>query len=131
MRPIYVAQEDSTRFTVKKVVMVSGDAVGFGDSVEQALADLLDSKPDGAALIPQVTVPSSGNDPSSTPTTLPEGQERTATELIAQADQKFSAADERLKASDLAGFAALVAEARELVAQASAKLELEGTVPKS
>jgi uncharacterized membrane protein (UPF0182 family) len=126
-----VAQEDSTRFTVKKVVMVSGDAVGFGDSVEQALADLLDSKPDGAALIPQVTVPSSGNDPSSTPTTLPEGQERTATELIAQADQKFSAADERLKASDLAGFAALVAEARELVAQASAKLELEGTVPKS
>jgi hypothetical protein len=91
----------------------------------------LDSKPDGAALIPQVTVPSSGNDPSSTPTTLPEGQERTATELIAQADQKFSAADERLKASDLAGFAALVAEARELVAQASAKLELEGTVPKS
>ena len=131
MRPIYVAQEDSTRFTVKKVVMVSGDAVGFGDSVEQALADLVDSKPDGAALIPQVTVPPADTDPSSTSTTLPGGQDRTATELIAEADQKFTAADERLKASDLAGYAALVAEARGLIAQASAQLAAEAAAPKS
>jgi uncharacterized membrane protein (UPF0182 family) len=130
MRPIYVAQEDSTRFTVKKVVMVSGDAVGFGDSVEQALADLVDSKPDGAAVIPSVTVPSTNSDPGNSPTTVPSGEERSATELITQADQKFTEADERLKASDLAGYAALVAEARVLIAQASAKLVAEGATAK-
>ena len=130
MRPIYVAQEESTRFTVKKVVMVSGDSVGFGDSVEQALADLVDSKPDGAAVIPSVTVPSTNSDPGSSTTTVPSGEELSATELIAQADQKFTEADERLKASDLAGYAALVAEARVLISQASAKLVAEGATAK-
>ncbi len=128
MRPIYVAQEDSTRFTVKKVVMVSGDAVGFGDSVEQALADLVDSKPDGAAIIPSITVPSTNPDSGSSTTTVPSGEELSATELIAQADQKFTEADERLKALDLAGYAVLVREARVLIAQASEKLAAEGVI---
>jgi hypothetical protein len=90
----------------------------------------VDSKPDGAAVIPSVTVPSTNSDPGSSSTTVPSGEELSATELIAQADQKFTEADERLKASDLAGYAALVAEARVLISQASAKLVAEGATAK-
>ncbi len=118
LRPIYVAQEQSTRYTLKKIVMLSGESVGFGDTVEAALADLRDSEPDGVASgSPEPTEPGAG-DTNSTTTTVPAGS-RSAEELIAAADAKFDAADERLRAADIAGYSRLVEEARQLVAEAS------------
>lgn len=131
LRPIYVAQEQSSRFTLKKIVMLSGESVGFGDSVKSALADLRDSDTEGPA--PGSESPD-GNanedpevDPSGTPTTTtPPGGSRSAEELIAAADAKFTAADERLRAADIAGYSKLVNEARQLVAEASKLLQGQG-----
>lgn len=138
LRPIYVAQEQSTRFTLKKVVMISGESVGFGDTIEMALADLRDSNPDGIAAGspvdgndggPDSEVPDGG---SSTTTTTPPGKgPQSAEELIAAADAKFDAADERLRAADIAGYSKLVNEARQLVAEASALLNEKGAATSS
>ena len=48
LRPVYAAEEGSSRFTLKKIVVTSGELVGFGDTVEIAMADLLDGDPDRA-----------------------------------------------------------------------------------
>ena len=57
LRPIYAAEESSTRFAIQRVVVSSGEAVGFGDTVEQAMSDLLDSNPDGAVGAPPIEAP--------------------------------------------------------------------------
>lgn len=124
LRPVYVAPQSSTRFTLKKVVVQSGDATGFGDNVEQAMADLLDSNVDGAVDVPSSDGSTTPDNPP-TSTTVPGEDARSATELIQAADQKFVEADARLKASDPVGYAQLVAEARALVATAAAKLAAE------
>ena len=48
MRPIYAAEESSGKFTLQRVVVAAGDGVGFGDSLEAAMNDLLDANPEGA-----------------------------------------------------------------------------------
>ena len=122
LRPIYVAPESSNRFALKKVVIASGDAIGFGDNIEQALADMLDAEIDGAADEPPApTTPS--DDGSTPPTTVPGADGRTATELIQAADEKFAEADAQLRAGDPVAYAELVSEARALVAQAASLLE--------
>lgn len=131
LRPVYVAQEGSSRFTLKKIVMLSGDSVGFGDTIADALADLLDDNPDGPVADttgdtppPDVDEPSdepTGEEPG-TDTTVPGDSGATVEELLAQADQKFTQADEKLRSSDLAGYARLVDEARELLQRAQSLL---------
>lgn len=131
MRPIYVAQEGSSRFTLRKIVMLSGDSVGFGDTIESALADLRDSNPDGA--VNPDEQPETGNEPESSEpdiesptTTMPEGKEGSTAgsveELLTRADAKFRAADQALAASDLTGYSKLIDEARDLMDAARAAL---------
>ena len=123
LRPVYAKEEQSGRYTLKKVAVTSGDSVGFGDSVELAITDLLDGNDDGAVDQPAAD-PSTGESGGTTTTTVPTGSDgRTATQLLAAADQKFTEADEKLKAGDLGGYQASVAEARRLVQQANTSIE--------
>jgi uncharacterized membrane protein (UPF0182 family) len=125
LRPVYAAEEGSSRFTLQRVVVASGEDVGFGETVDDAMQDLLDSNPDGTEGGEQVsTDPEPGEDepgpdgePGTTTTTAPAG-DRSATELIEEADALFAEADERLADSDLAGYEELMSEAVDLVRRA-------------
>ena len=125
LRPVYAAEEGSSRFTLKKVIVASGERVGFGDTVELAMADLLDSDPDGAVDTPSAPSDGTTDEPSdggtSTTTTTVPG-DRSATDLLAEADQLFSEADQRLADGDLAGYDELVTRAVALVRQANSQL---------
>lgn len=136
LRPIYAAEESSSRFTLQRVVVVSGDSVGFGQTIEFALADLLDSDPDGAVADPDTDRPDETPEPveedpngGAPPTTVAGEDGRTATELLADADQLFDDADARLAQRDLAGYERLLAEAIALVRQANELLSAADAAP--
>ncbi len=126
LRPVYAAEEgSSSRFTLKKVVVASGERVGFGDTVELAMADMLDANPDTAVDAPTTAE----DDPDSTPsgegtstTTTSVPGDRSATDLLAEADQLFGEADQRLADGDLAGYDELMTRAIALVRQANTQL---------
>lgn len=122
LRPIYAAEESSSsRFTMKRVVVSSGDSTGFGESVEAAIADMLDANPEAA------TESTAGEDPGATPgedappSTIPEGA--SASELLREADLRITRANEALASQDLAGYQRLVNEAGELIRSASELLD--------
>jgi uncharacterized membrane protein (UPF0182 family) len=121
LRPVYAKEEQSGRYALTRVVVASGNTVGFGDTVEQAVADLLDSDPDGAAGTP--TPPPS---PTPTPTPAPVPGAASPTDLLAEADQKFTQAEDRLRSGDLAGYEQAVEAARDLVRQANDQLVASG-----
>ena len=132
LRPVYAAEEGSSRFTLKKIVVTSGELVGFGDTVEIAMADLLDGDPDravagqtesglDAAGDPETETETETGTGTTTPTTVPTG-DRSATELLAEADRLFTEADARLSQRDLAGYDELVTQAIGLVRQANQQL---------
>jgi uncharacterized membrane protein (UPF0182 family) len=127
LRPVYAKEEQSGRYALKKVVVASGDTVGFGDTVEAAVADLLDQDPDrasgGTATAPTTTVPSDGSSPPSTSTPS------TASELLAAADAKFTDAEERLRNGDLGGYEQSIEAARDLVRQAGELLNASAPAP--
>jgi uncharacterized protein len=127
VRPVYAREEQSGRFTLQKVVVTSGNAVGFGDTLALAVRDMLSTDATGRPF----TAPVGGeNIPGAappTPTTTvpapspgPDGQ--TAEELLAQADQQLTLADQRLRDGDLGGYQAAVREAQRLVQQAGAAI---------
>lgn len=131
LRPIYVAQEGSSRFALTKVVMISGDSVGFGDTVDEALQNLLGATTgSGDSGTPGDGTTEPGNSgtggSTSTSTTVPGGT-TSADDLLAQAEKSFDAADERLRNQDLAGYEKLIAEGRDLVRKALSVLDKEGT----
>lgn len=125
LRPVYAAEEQSGRFTLKKVVVAAGDNVGFGDNVAEAVADLSDGDQDGAAS-------GGGSDPgaSESPTTTapvttdPGG--RSAEDLLAAADKKFTEAEQQLSDGNLGAYQKAVDEAQQLVRQAAAALSSVG-----
>lgn len=120
VRPIYAKAEQSGRFALTRVAVTNGDNVGFGETIDLAVADLLDG--DGSTPSSSDTVDSTDGGGSTT-TTTPPASGRTATDLLAAADAKFTEADEKLKAGDLGGYQSTVTEARDLVRQANAALE--------
>jgi len=88
--PVYLrATSSSSLPEFKKVILADTQNVVWDDTLEGALAQLV-----GAA--PIVTTPTPGV-PAGTPT---------CAQLVAQAEQDYSAAQDRLKAGDLAGYAA-------------------------
>ncbi|HEU5301423.1 MAG TPA: UPF0182 family protein [Acidimicrobiia bacterium] len=92
-------------------VLVQDRAPVIGATVADALAQLFGEAPQAPT-------------PDDTPTT-PEGQ--TVDQLLAQATEKFAAADAALRDGDLGTYQSLVKEAQALVAQAQAILD--GTAP--
>lgn len=141
LRPVYAAEQSSSnRFTLQRVLVASGESLGFGDSVESAMADLLDSDPDGSVDGPPPEVdpdtPDPGDDPNGgeSEETPPDGpapgaSASTPSELLAQADAKFTEADLALRSGDLAGYQRLVEEAGELVRNAASLLEAASAPP--
>lgn len=95
MRPVYAAEEASGRFTLKKVVVVSGESVGFGDDIEAALTDLLDDDQDGAVSPESPTAESPEAAPESPSPTDPD--EPTASELLDEASELIARASELLE----------------------------------
>jgi uncharacterized membrane protein (UPF0182 family) len=127
LRPVYAAEEGSSRFTLQRVVVASGEDVGFGETVEEAMEDLLDANPDGAVDdggdgTDGGEDTGSGDGSTSTTTTAPADGERTPTELLADADRLFTEAEAALADGDLAGYDELVTEAVALVRRANGLL---------
>ncbi len=128
LRPVYAKEEQSGRYALTRIVVTSGDRVGFGDTVEQAVSDLLDDDPDGSdGGAPTVTPPPTTTPPGGPDAPVP--SPGTPTELLAEADQKFTVAEDRLRAGDLAGYEQSVDEARDLVRRANEQLVAGGSTP--
>lgn len=102
LRPVYAAEESSGRFTLKAVVVVSGENVGFGADIDTALADLLDDDPDRAVAgsdVAELEPDGTPEPPTSngTTTTVPDGEgEPTPAELLDQASELLRRAAEML-----------------------------------
>jgi uncharacterized membrane protein (UPF0182 family) len=122
LRPIYAAEEQSGRYTLKKVVVASGDRVGFGDTLSEAVLDLSGTGSSG-----QLQTGDSSN--GSSPTTAPPVKDpsgRTAEQLLEAADKKFTEAEEQLANGDLGAYQAAVKEGQALVRQAANALGTAG-----
>jgi uncharacterized membrane protein (UPF0182 family) len=121
LRPVYAAEEGSSRFTLQRVVVASGEDVGFGETVDEAMSDLLDDNPDGAE---ETTGDDEPDDEpgTTTTTTTPDAGDRTATELLGDADRLFTEAEAALADGDLARYDELVTEAVALVRRANSQL---------
>lgn len=131
LRPVYAREETSGRFALQRVMVNSGDAIGFGDTVEQALADLLDGNPDGAedtgdagSQQPEETGAGEEEAGGEAPTTTvpPTGAGSTPEQLLAAADARFDEAEAALREGDLGAYQAAVREAQRLVEQAAAAI---------
>jgi len=109
--PVYLrATSTSSLPEFKKVILADTQNVVWDDTLEGALAQLV-----GAAPI------SPGPTPSGSPTpggTTPGSQ--TCGQLIAQANQHYLAAQDKLKAQDLAGYAAEIQQVGSLLQQLQA-----------
>lgn len=123
LRPIYAAEEGSSRFTLQRVVVASGEDVGFGRTVDQAVDDLL-AGDDGDSTGEEE--PTEGDDEPSEdpapPTTSVPPASGTPEELLAEADRLFTEADAALAEGNLADYDELVTRGVELVRQASRAL---------
>jgi uncharacterized membrane protein (UPF0182 family) len=110
VQPVYVQARQATATVpeLKRVVVANGDAVGVGQTLDDALEQAVEGaeQPDG-----QQPPPPDG------------GVEETVAELLAEATGHFEAADAALRRGDLATYQEEIAAAQDLVAQA---LELSG-----
>jgi uncharacterized protein len=97
VRPVYAAEEGSGRFLLTRVVVVSGESVGFGQDLRSALDDLLDGDPDVATGDPS-PLPNGdpGDDPSPSPTPRAPGEGPSPSELLDQASDLIRQAAELL-----------------------------------
>ena len=112
VQPVYVkANQSAAPPELKRVVVVNGDAVAVGDTLEEALAGAVEG---------QVAEPGGPGGPDNG------GVDRTVAELLAEAADHFAAADAALAAGDLATYQAELEAAEALVLEA---LGLSGEAP--
>jgi uncharacterized membrane protein (UPF0182 family) len=101
VQPVYVrANQEAAVPELKRVVVVNGDTVGFGPTLGDALQ---------AAVGDEVVPPDGEGEP---------GGDQTVAELLAEAADHFAAAEEALRAGDLATYQQEIEAAQDLVAQA-------------
>jgi uncharacterized membrane protein (UPF0182 family) len=114
VQPAYVrADQPAAVPELKFVVVVNGDTVSTGDTLDEALEGAVaDVEPGGEG----------PGDPGGGGGEV----DQTVAELLAEAAQHFEAADQALRAGDLATYEDEIQAAQDLVAQA---LELSGEVP--
>ena len=121
VEPLYTKREGGAgNYPVLRFVLVSfGNDVGIGDTLEHALDDLpgLNSPP-GNGENPGAGNGTGGHNGKGQTEVSP-----AALKLLQQANQKFSQAEQDLKAGDLEGYARLVNEGRSLVAKAVRQAE--------
>lgn len=112
VQPVYVkANQSAAPPELKRVVVVNGDSVAVGDTLDEALA---------LAVEGQVEPGNGGGGPDGG------GVDRTVAELLAEAADHFAAADAALAAGDLATYQAELEAAEALVLEA---LGLSGAAP--
>lgn len=132
LRPVYARQTTSGLNTLQRIAVTSGGTVGFGPTIDDAMADLLDGVDSRAVDQPDDQQPDAGGSPdapdeggSGTPDDgdAPSTEELdTPEEHLAEADRLFERADDALRAGDLGEYQDLVAQARESVDKAVAAL---------
>ncbi|MEA2931498.1 MAG: uncharacterized protein QOI56_283 [Actinomycetota bacterium] len=126
IQPLYVQAVGTPLPQLKKVIVVAGDKVVMRDSLRESLTVLFGTSP------PTLEKQGTGAPPESTPDTgepAPEGSTPPATSppavaptlagLLDQANTHFTAADDALKAGDLAGYQRETDAAKALVKQAA------------
>ncbi len=121
VQPLYTIRQDGTGNypTLQYVLASFGDEVGIGSTLSEALANVVANTgvPEPDTEEPGAEDPGTEEPPTSGGT---DGLPRQALTLLAQADLKFRQADAALKRGDLAEYAELVNDGRDLVAQALA-----------
>ncbi len=122
IRPLYVEAEGTPVPQLKKVIVVYGDKVVIKDSLREAIGTIFPgSSP--ATLEQQglgVTAPPTGQQPppgGGAPTTL--APLTSVNELLTEATARFTAAEEALKAGDLATYQKATNDAKDLVRRAA------------
>jgi uncharacterized membrane protein (UPF0182 family) len=114
VRPLYVTSDQTRLPEVKNVIVVHNGRAVMRPTLRQALVELFGDAPATLEEGPATTGPSSPGAPS-TPS-VPAGQDVDA--LLSQAEAAFAAANDALKAGDLATFQSKIKEAQDLVAAA-------------
>ena len=122
IQPLYVQAAGTPVPQLKKVIVVAGDRVVMRDSLREALTALFGSSPptlerqgEGAPTGPPAT--DGGETPPGTGT--PPAVDVTVAGLLEQANARFTAADEALRAGDLGKYQQELDAAKALVRQAS------------
>ena len=111
--PVYLrANSSSSLPEFKKVILADSQNVVWDDKLEGALAQLVGEAP-----------------PTPTPTGPPGTGAPTCGQLISQANQHYSAAQDKLKAQDLAGYAAEIQQVGSLLQQLQAAGCATSTTP--
>jgi uncharacterized membrane protein (UPF0182 family) len=131
VRPVYARQESNGLNTLQRVAVTSGDRVGFGETLTEAIDDMFLTDEQGNPAGGGATTTTTPEDPA-TPEE-PSGEtvpaEGSPEEMLARADDLFTQADEALAAGDLGEYDRLVDEARALLSSALAALGTTTTVP--
>ncbi|MDQ3642931.1 MAG: UPF0182 family protein, partial [Actinomycetota bacterium] len=122
IRPLYVEAEGTPVPQLKKVIVVYGDKVVIKDSLREAIGTIFPgSSP--ATLEQQglgVTSPPTGQTPAPGGGTTPAPPVLTSVnELLTEATARFTAAEEALKAGDLATYQKATNDAKDLVRRAT------------
>jgi uncharacterized membrane protein (UPF0182 family) len=126
IRPLYVEAEGSTPLPqLKRVIVVYGDQVVMENSLHDALVRLFGASPPTLEEQAGVT-PAPGATPT-TPSTPPTAGQPTLQQLLAQADDHFTNAQNALQSGDLAGYQRENNAARDAIRQAEGLAN--GTTP--
>lgn len=134
VRPVYASQEQNGLNTLQRVAVTSGNRVGFGENLSDAIEDMFSTdesgKPADSGSTDELPTSPDGTESETTTTTVPEDHGDTRTtpeELLAQADALFGEADDALAEGDLGEYDRLVDEARDLLQAALELLDGGGT----
>ena len=121
VQPVYVSRTNSTASypILRKVLVSFGDQVGIGDTLEEAILDVL-----GGDTTPPDETGGDNNPPDTGGGNIP----TRVRNLLAQAEQKFEQADQAFKDGKVGQWATLIEEGRQKIDQALAVLnEKTGT----
>lgn len=113
VRPLYVTAEQTQLFEMRRVIVVFGGRAVMKPTLREALIDLFGAAPDTLEEEKDETPTDPGDDEPPPPAAGGD-----IAELLEQADEAFSKAEEALRNGDLAEFERLVEEGREYVRRA-------------
>lgn len=122
LRPVYARQESGGRNSLTRIAVTTGGEVGFGETVDDALSDLVDGYQPPAQEGDEPSEPTGEGEPSDGGAEPTPGPDQTPEEILTEADALFDEADAALTEGDLGEYQAKVTEARDLLAEALAGL---------
>jgi len=134
IRPLYVEAEGTPVPQLKKVILVYGDKVVIKDSLREAIATVFPGS--SPATLEQQGVGAGQLPPPGGQTTIPPGGTAppvltSVNDLLTEATARFNAAEEALKAGDLATYQKATNDAKDLVRRASEAARATSSPPPS